>query len=63
MHRDVMQNAGLEFFAEIGLIIFVLAFTVMLVRLFFFKKDTIQHISALPLQHDEGTPEGSHNHA
>lgn len=54
MFRDVMQNAGLEFFAEMGLVIFAVTFVSILLRAALVKKDEANHMSALPLAEDEG---------
>lgn len=54
MMREVMQNAGLEAFAELGLALFFAAFAAAVIRALFMKPDEVEHIEALPL--DEGEP-------
>lgn len=52
MKKEVVENAGLEIFAEVGLILFVLAFVFVLVRVFLFKDDEVEHLEHLPLDED-----------
>ncbi|MBH24641.1 MAG: CcoQ/FixQ family Cbb3-type cytochrome c oxidase assembly chaperone [Myxococcales bacterium] len=54
MMREVMQNSGLELFAEIGLIIFFVAFVAIIIRAFTMRQDEEAHAANLPL--DEGQP-------
>ena len=53
MKRDVMQAAGLELFAEVAIIIFVVTFGVVVLRTMLSRKESFDHVSNLPL--DEGT--------
>jgi FtsZ-interacting cell division protein ZipA len=53
MRRDVMENAGLEIFAEIGLIIFVIVFIAILLTAIFMRREKVEYLSNLPLS--EGT--------
>ena len=50
MERDVISDAGLTGFAEIGLIIFVVVFLMIIARAFFMKKDRVEHMEKLPLE-------------
>jgi len=54
MIRDVMESAGLEGFAEIGLIIFVIAFLLVVLRVFFLNKEKADERSRLPLDDKDG---------
>lgn len=54
MIRDVMQTAGLEGFAEFGIVVFVLAFIMILTNAFFgMKKDDVERMRHLPLEGEE----------
>ena len=57
MMRDIMQNASLEWFAEIGLALFFIGFIFALVRVFLFSTNEVEHASALPLA-DDTLPKG-----
>ena len=50
MRKDVMEHAGLEIFAEIGLIIFVLVFIAIFLRAAFMGRDNVEYLSNLPLE-------------
>ena len=50
--RDVMQNAGLEVFAEVGILIFFATFVVVALRTLFRRHATYDDVSNLPL--DDG---------
>lgn len=52
MMRDVMQNAGLEIFPEIGLIFFLLGFLFVIVRTALMRSAEAEHAERIPL--DEG---------
>ena len=53
MYKDVLQSIeGIELFAIIGMIIFVLFFTSMTVWLFVADKKYIKKMSELPLKDD-----------
>ncbi|MEL6181975.1 MAG: cbb3-type cytochrome c oxidase subunit 3 [Myxococcota bacterium] len=54
MMREVMQNSGLELFAEIGLIIFFVVFVATVIRAFTMQREEVEHAERLPL--DEGQP-------
>jgi hypothetical protein len=55
MNRDVMQSAGLEIYAEIGIILFVFAFVLVLARVVFMKNSEAQECGNIPLE--DGTDE------
>ena len=57
MIRDVMENAGLEGFAEIGLILFLIAFLLVILRVVLIDKEEAEERSRLPLD-DEDSPAG-----
>lgn len=50
MRRDVMENAGLAIFAEIGLIIFVLTFAAIFLAAMFMRREKVDYLSNLPLE-------------
>ncbi len=50
MRKEVIENAGLTAFAEIGLIIFVAVFLLIFLRAVFMKKDSVEHMGNLPLE-------------
>ena len=58
MLRDVVENAGLEGFAEIGLILFLIAFVLVIARIVLIDKDEAAEHSRMPLDDDEPTPDG-----
>lgn len=53
MIRDVMQNAGLELFAEVGLILFLAGFVLAVVRVALMRKDESIQVGHLPLDDDQ----------
>lgn len=53
MMRDVMQNAGLEIFAEVGLLIFFGVFLALMVRALMMRRGDVEEVSQLPLQEPE----------
>ncbi len=55
MHRDVISYADLTQYAEIGLIIFVAVFIMILLRAFFMKKERVEHMENLPLEDGQNT--------
>ncbi len=55
MLSDAIESAGLEGFAEIGLIVFVIGFALVVVRVALLSSDEAKHHAELPL--DEETPE------
>lgn len=57
MNRDVMQAAGLEVYAEIGIVIFVVAFALVLARVYLMKKSEANACGNIPL--DDGTEVGA----
>jgi cbb3-type cytochrome oxidase subunit 3 len=50
MMREVMQNAGLAFFAEWGLALFFAAFVAIVARALLMKRGDVEHLSNLPLE-------------
>lgn len=50
MERDVIADAGLTAFAEIGLIIFVVVFIMIIARALFMKKERVETMEVLPLE-------------
>lgn len=53
MIRDVMQNAGMVNFAELGLILFLFGFGLMLIRVWAMSKHDTEQLANLPLEQDE----------
>lgn len=56
MKREVMESAGLEMFAEIGLVLFLLGFLFVIIRVVLLKSDEVEHLESLPLDEKPGTP-------
>lgn len=52
MHKDTLSAADMSIFAEIGLIIFVAVFVLIIIRALLMKKQEAEHLSALPLSDD-----------
>jgi hypothetical protein len=52
MRREVMEHAGLEIFAEIGLVLFVVGFLLILIRVLLLKGEQVEHLERLPLEED-----------
>ncbi len=57
MMRDIMQNANLEWFAELGLALFFIGFFFAVLRAFYFSKSEVARAEALPLA-DDTLPKG-----
>lgn len=57
MKREVMENAGLEIFAEVGLILFILGFVFVIARVLLIKREEVEHLENLPL--DENAEGGA----
>lgn len=53
MRRDVMEAAGLEIFAEIAVVIFVITFLALVLRTLLRRKESMDEIAQIPL--DDGT--------
>lgn len=53
MNRDVMQAAGLSVYAEIGIICFVIAFALMMARVYWMKQSEAAECGAIPLEDGE----------
>lgn len=49
MKGEVMEAAGLEFFAEVGLVLFLLGFLFAIIRVALLKRDEVEHLESLPL--------------
>lgn len=56
MIRDVMESAGLAGFAEIGLVLFLLAFIFAVVRIWLIDGDEAEARSRMPLDGSDGEP-------
>ena len=51
---DIMSKMGLASYAEVALVIFLIAFVAIVIKLVFFsKKSEIDHASRLPLEGDD----------
>ena len=62
MIRDVVENAGLEGFAKIGLIMFLIAFLLVVIRVLLMDSEEAKAKANIPLDDDEmdnGTGEQS----
>ena len=57
MERDVISAAEMTGFAEVGLVIFVAVFIMIIARAAFMKKDRVEHMETLPL--DDGQHHGT----
>lgn len=53
MRRDVMEQAGLAGFAEVGLIIFVIVFIAIFLRAMLMRREQVQACAHLPFEGDE----------
>lgn len=56
MKRVVMESAGLAGFAEVGLILFLIGFALVVIRVALMKRDEVEHLEALPLDEVGGQP-------
>lgn len=56
MRREIMEAAGLEAFAEVGLVLFLIAFALIVLRALFAHKEELHHAQNLPLE--DGTLNG-----
>lgn len=65
MFREVVRNAGLEIFAEVGIVIFILCFLLAVFQTVWMRRSAQEHAANLPL-HDGSTlsnePGGDHGH-
>jgi hypothetical protein len=52
MKREVMESAGLEMYAEIGLILFVLGFIFVVLRVAVMKREEATEYAHIPLDGD-----------
>lgn len=55
MHKDVVSNADMTIFAEIGIGIFVVVFLMIIARALFMKSDRVEHMENLPLEDGQQT--------
>lgn len=53
MIRDVVENAGLAGFAEIGLVLFVFAFVMVVLRVWWMDRSEAEDRAQMPLEEDE----------
>lgn len=53
MMRQAMESAGLELFAEIGLILFCAAFILVVIRLMLLPKERAESLAQIPFSTDE----------
>lgn len=53
MLREVVQNAGLEAFAEVGIIVFFISFVAVVGRTFLTRNRDLESVRNLPLEGDE----------
>jgi len=53
---DVVSGAGLHFYAEVALLIFLAVFVAILLRVMFAKRSTWEHEANLPLEDDAAPP-------
>jgi len=53
---DVVSGAGLSFFADVALIIFLAVFVAILARVVFAKRSHYEHEANLPLEDDTAAP-------
>lgn len=56
MERDVIADAGLAGFAEVGLVIFVVVFFMIIARALLMKKKRAQQMANLPLDDGQDGP-------
>ena len=49
MEREVIANSGMEHFAEIGLVIFVAVFVLIILRALFMNKEHSTQMGQMPL--------------
>lgn len=49
MIRDVMQSSGLAIYAEVGLVLFLVAFVAMMARAMFMRSGDVDAVSQIPL--------------
>jgi hypothetical protein len=52
MLSDAVQGAGLEGFAEIGLVLFVIAFVLMVIRVALLSSDEADRRAEMPLDEE-----------
>jgi hypothetical protein len=52
---DVIGASGLEGYAEVALVIFLVVFMAITLRVLFTKSADLEHVSRLPLDDDSGS--------
>ena len=52
MIRDVLENAGLAGFAEIGLVLFLIAFSLVVLRVWWMDREEADDRAQMPLDDD-----------
>lgn len=52
---DVMSHSGLTAYAEIGLVLFMIAFVAIVVRVIRMPKREVDHVARLPLDDEKTT--------
>lgn len=57
MIRDVLENAGLAGFAEIGLILFLFAFVMVILRVWWMDRGEAEDRAQMPLDEDSSEPD------
>lgn len=60
MKRELMESSGLGIYAEIGIVIFVIVFIIILVRVLFMKKSEADELREIPLEDDISPDERIH---
>jgi cbb3-type cytochrome oxidase subunit 3 len=52
---DIMSHAGLAFYAEVALVIFLIVFVAIVIRLFTSKRSDMERHGRMPLAENEPT--------
>lgn len=52
MKRELMESAGLEIYAEIGIVIFVVVFILIIIRVVLMKRRDAEEMGEIPLEDD-----------
>ena len=53
MKRETMEHAGLAIYAELGVILFVFAFILVIARVYFMRSSEAEEQGRLPFEKDE----------
>ena len=56
MIRDVLENSGLAGFAEIGLVLFLIAFLLVVLRVWWMDREEADDRAQMPLDDDASEP-------